>query len=1207
MGFNVLLSFLFLFASSLKGDASQRYLFQARRNINSIQLNQLVKEFPVDTIYPLWPGSPLLVPPEIRRTFVVVFKSPVPFAVFENKIQGTDIKSVEPDREILLLGDPLYSHQWALNNTGQPHEAIKRNPGCGDDSLIYVSGKPGSDIDAPEAWGLEEKAERETVIIGVVDSGCDSLHPDLEGAIYHNPGEIPNNGIDDDRNGFVDDYWGWDFSGDTASIIPSPDNDPTDQHGHGTHVAGIIAARVNGVGVVGVARYAEILVVKMFPNSSVSVASQAILYAVSQGAKVINISWGSFYSSSILEEVLDFARSKGVIFAAAAGNSGETENPGLLFPANSPLTFAVGASDDKDFRAPFSSYGEELDIVAPGKDILSLRAKGTDMYGEGSCPEPNVHIVNKDWYIASGTSMAAPHVTASIGLLEELSYGFKPDSIEKNLREGADDLLDPNNDGSYMPGWDKYSGFGRLNLFESLKLVPKVRMHIKSPKNGEILWGEIEIRGTASGDDFSGYSISVGEGIRPENWDTIWSSSSPVTNGALGYWDSSEENGIYTLRLEGPPKHEDRVNLYIVNKDIAKIDEPSNFDTVQNYVVFKGTASAVGFTDLYLLLRRTTEEEWDTLSHSYWPVFGDTITTWSIPDTLYGDFELRLRVNGQNDVYEDTVLFYVRRGGVEGWPAHFSGYTSITPRIADLEGDGSIDAVTTSSLGIYAFDKEGTLKEGWPFLTNLDARSIPAIWDINKDGKKEVIFVTSDVEQARVYVLNADGEIIGGWPHTIPPALFLFGNSSPVIADLNNDGVPEILVATLNGVLYAWEPDGSSYIPGNDGIFASATGSIFGQTMPTIIVSDIDGDKSPEVSVSWAHPSWPAGGLWIWRNNATPYSGYYGSFWSFEYVSGMVGGDIDRDGLTDLVIAGAETDTFGVWIIKGDSTVLDGWPKMLDLERKQWLLSPPVIGDLTGDGIPEILVSASSLEEGRIYAWHADGTPLSDPYMTGDGLLVTIPKNIGAPVLADLNGDSLPEIIVRTSPFVGPPEEIWAFDTTGSPMPGWPLRAGGSPFSIWTIKSPSLADIDGDFKPEILLSSYDQGLYAWHTSAGKVIWPTYLHDNANSSLLLGPNLPQVREADMKLHFKLLPPYPNPMHRETFLSFELSRRSRVKISAYNAAGRFVSCIFEGDVAPGSHRLSWNGNGGKNTRLPNGVYFIHYKVNNRQTVYPVILLR
>ena len=459
MGFVVLTLLPILLGSFEIGGSYERYLIETRHEKASYELYKLTERLPVDTIYPLWPGPPILAPPQIRRTYVVVFKNPVSLSFLENKIKDIAVY-IEPDRKIELLGDSLYSHQWALNNTGQLHEAIKKNPGCYDDSLIYVSGKVDSDIDAPEAWALEEKTERETVLIGVIDSGCDSLHPDLDGAIYHNEGEIPDNGIDDDRNGFVDDYWGWDFSGDTTSITPYPDNDPTDQHGHGTHVAGIIAARLNGIGIEGVARYSKILAVKMFPNSTISVACQAILYAVSQGVKVINISWGSPYSSAILEDVLDFARNEGVVFAAAAGNSGESENPGLISPANSPFTFAVGASDDRDFRASFSSFGDGLQIVAPGKDILSLRAKGTDMYGEGSCPEPDVHIVDEYWYIASGTSMAAPHVTASFGVLEELSYGLMPENIEEYLREGADDLLDPNDDGSYLPGWDKYSGYG---------------------------------------------------------------------------------------------------------------------------------------------------------------------------------------------------------------------------------------------------------------------------------------------------------------------------------------------------------------------------------------------------------------------------------------------------------------------------------------------------------------------------------------------------------------------------------------------------------------------------------------------------------------------------------------------------------------------------------------------------------------------------
>ncbi len=1198
-----LLLFFAFFSTIVQG---RRFLVETNGPVTKGTLYSLFSGIEIDTLYPLWQGPPICAPKSLRNSYVLITKSPIGVNNLINAAKKGVVGHIEPDYPIELFEDSLFNQEWGLNNIGQPHWAVQRNPECYDDSLILVSGNEDSDIDAPEAWSFEEAADRETVLVGVLDSGCDSTHPDLQGAIFRNKGEIPNNGIDDDNNGFVDDYWGWDFSGDSALIVPSQDNDPTDQHGHGTHVSGIIASRENGIGTVGVARYSKILPIKIFPNATVSVAVQGILYAVLMGAKVINASWGSPYRSTILEEAIDYAKRQGVIFSVAAGNSGETDDPSIFFPASSPLTIAVGASDHFDRRAPFSSYGEELDLLAPGSAIVSLRAEGTDMYGEGPCPEPGVHIIDENWYIASGTSMAAPFVSGAIAVMEGVSYGMDPDLVKDLLLGSADDLTDPNGDGSYYPGWDIYSGYGRVNLYNALSEVPKLRVKIKEPRRGKILWGNIDIQGTVEGQDFTEYRVEIGEGEDPNLWDTLFESTNPVHNDLILSWDSSPFVGIYTIRITSPPQHEDRITLYLVNEDLAQITKPSEGDTVSSYVEVKGTASQIGFNCYSMLVKKIGTNKWDTLYQSTFPVFQNTLALWHIPDTLYGDFLIRLVVNGSNGQLEDTALVHVKRGGVEGFPAYFSGYPSITPRVSDIDKDGKMDIVVTSSEGVYSFDNHGNLKEGWPFQSDMDFRSIAAIWDVDGDGYNEVIATASSLEEAKVYVLNQSGQIKNGWPHTTPPALFLFGVAPPVIADINKDGMPEILQATLNGVLYAWEGDGSSYIEGNEGIFASATGAIFGQTEPTIVVADINGDNRNEVAVTWAHPSWPHGGLWIWKDDATPLSGYYGSFWSFEYISGMVGCDVDGDGITDLVIAGAEADSFGIWVIRGDSTLVPGWPKKLDLEREQWLLSPPVTGDIDQDGHPEILISANSLSEGRIYIWRHDGTPYSDPYMTGNGLFITMPKDISAPLLVDLTDDSLPEIVVRTNPFISSPEEVWAFDTTGNLLPGWPFVTGAT-FSMWSIRSPTFEDITGDGKQELLLSGYNGGLYAWYTTAGKGIWPTFLHDNANSSLMYGPDFPNVSERQRTAMFKILPPRPNPTKNTTQFWLTLSKPQKTEISVFDVSGRLIKRIFKGDLESGNHLFKWNAIDSNGKGVSSGVYFIKIKSQDLQEVKPLVIIR
>ena len=281
--------------------------------------------------------------------------------------------------------DSLFPHQWYLNNTGQGYYGIDRNNG---DALVTKFGTFDADIDALEAW--ERNDQTVVPLVGIIDTGVDLDHEDLAANIWVNPGEDLNangtidpsdiNSIDDDHNGFVDDFYGWDFSGNSGTEIVE-DNDPTDYYGHGTHCAGIVAAvRNNGLGVSGINTPCKIMAIKFFPNAFMSLGAKSIVYAADMGCDVINMSWGSPYPSGLVEDAIDYAIQRGTLPVVAAGNSGGEDN---FYPASFPQVFTVGASNSHDEVTYFSTYGDQIDVVAPGEDILSLRADCTDMYGEG--------------------------------------------------------------------------------------------------------------------------------------------------------------------------------------------------------------------------------------------------------------------------------------------------------------------------------------------------------------------------------------------------------------------------------------------------------------------------------------------------------------------------------------------------------------------------------------------------------------------------------------------------------------------------------------------------------------------------------------------------------------------------------------------------------------------------------------------------------
>jgi len=251
-----------------------------------------------------------------------------------------------------LPNDPLFPGQYGLENTGQ------------------TGGTAGADINVAPVWSTATGSK--DVIVAVIDEGVNISHEDLKRNIWLNADEIPNNGEDDDENGYVDDIRGYDFYNDDETVYDAEDGDR-----HGTHVAGIIGAQGNnGVGVAGVNWNVSIMPVKFLgPDGGDDFAgAEAIVYAVDNGAKVINCSWGGEGDSPIIEEAIDYANDHGVLIAAAAGNDGMSTDSYAFWPASSdsPNVISVAATDENDELAPFSNFGERtVDIGAPGVDVTS--------------------------------------------------------------------------------------------------------------------------------------------------------------------------------------------------------------------------------------------------------------------------------------------------------------------------------------------------------------------------------------------------------------------------------------------------------------------------------------------------------------------------------------------------------------------------------------------------------------------------------------------------------------------------------------------------------------------------------------------------------------------------------------------------------------------------------------------------------------------
>ncbi len=269
-----------------------------------------------------------------------------------------NVELVSPNyiyRAFAVPNDPRFGDLWGLNNTGQ------------------TGGTPDADIDAPEAWNTTTGSS--SVVIAVIDTGVDYTHEDLAANMWVNPGENCTNGIDDDGNGYVDDCYGIDTA--------NNDSDPMDDNGHGTHVAGTIAAvGNNGVGVTGVNWSAKIMALKFLAadgSGSTAGAIECIEYAVNMKIKGVNVvainaSWGGPNFDPLLRDAIAAAGDAGILFVAAAGNEGNDNDSTPSYPASYdlPNIISVAATDHNDQLATFSNYGAtSVDLAAPGVDILS--------------------------------------------------------------------------------------------------------------------------------------------------------------------------------------------------------------------------------------------------------------------------------------------------------------------------------------------------------------------------------------------------------------------------------------------------------------------------------------------------------------------------------------------------------------------------------------------------------------------------------------------------------------------------------------------------------------------------------------------------------------------------------------------------------------------------------------------------------------------
>jgi len=764
-------------------------------------------------------------------------------------------------------------------------------------------------IQMTAAWDISTGSR--DIVVAVLDIGVDVNHPDLKDNIWVNKDEIPNNKLDDDNNGYIDDVSGWNFEDDNNDVIPELSWYGIE--GHGTNVSGVIAATGNnGIGVCGVNWKSSIMALRLSLDlTSIEVAG-ALDYAAANGARVANMSFGgsdfSPEGDPLVNTAIDNAFKKGVLLVASAGNNDTTEP---LYPAAYYNVVAVSSTNGEDQKTGHSSFGPWVDIAAPGTDIVT-----TDL-GNG--------------YIATaGTSFSGPYV-AAVGALV---LGYRPQLTNVEVRAILENTTDPISYGSVDPN-EGYIGTGRVNAYRAL-LAADQRLPL-----GEIVQPMQQQTFAADGNDIPMVLFVHGDsyeldyrGYDQNDWLPL-SEGNSVTdpNGLVHLLFANPGPGAFELRLSvttGGSTHTDRKAFGI---ELGSSQAP--------WPLPKDPEDPAAFADAYYLGsplcldvdgdgRNEIVEASETLDGgtiTIWKDDGTPLPGWPQPlgfglwDPIVASGLAVGDIDGDGD-YEIIVVdewnvmataLHVETGEtVKGaWPVSVgSWYAWIVgnPVLADLDGDGgseiivALDAEMSDTDGLFAVRGDGTFLWQRRYITGGPV----SVADFDHDGDVEIALCGYGPGITRVYtfILDHRGQQIRRWQGG--------SQKGTAIADLDADGEFELVFCTEDSVM-AVHIDGST-------------------VWTTKVAEPMDG----------------AGGLSI--------------------------GDLNADGFSEVyVVNEVESNGFSYTLVYGfdhHGTALSaaGFPKAVMGNGSS---CTPLIGDIDGDGKKELVVAVAGAP---VIAWEADGS-----------------------------------------------------------------------------------------------------------------------------------------------------------------------------------------------------------------------------------------
>jgi len=547
------------------------------------------------------------------------------------------------------------------------------------------------------------------------------------------------------------------------------------------------------------------------------------------------------------------------------------------------------------------------------------------------------------------------------------------------------------------------------------------------------------------------------------------------------------------------------------------------------------------------------------------------------------------------------------------FPLPFQLQTSGHPAVGDVDGDGDLEIVLASD-EIYVWHHDGSeLRDGddnaqttGP-LTGVDGQFEPAgVVLADLDGERGLEIIASERLNARqIHIYRADGSLLPGWPRTLRES---WNWATPAVGDVDGDGDPEVVVNDSAGRTFVWHHDGTELRdgdnnPATDGVFLDRDES-WGYSSPALF--DLDGDGACEIIFGTRLYN-TSNGLHAYRYDGTQARGFPFATSNAQIICSPAIADLDRNGDKEIIFF---TTAGRLYVLRDDGVLYPGFPLINYLG---WDDSPgpsPAVGNFDADPQLEILwpINAGSFRMDLLAVDTGIGDGTAGDIMAG--WPVQLPANSeGSPVVGDITGDGLADVVQPIgSDETETPDLVCAYSADGSVIPGFPIRLDGHPRS-----TPVLCDLEGDGDVDIVYGSWDRLLHVWDMPAaynpGYLWWPTFHGNVQRTGVAQQVSITAVEEEDTPRVFTVLPPHPNPFNPATTLRLYVAPglAARLDVTVYDLRGRRVRELHAGEAPVGWLDLTWDGRDDNGRGQSSGVYFVRARQASETKTYKMTLIK